>query len=149
MKKFLIFLIVLAILALFMKVTVPAPEKHHDIAKVKLNELFKDKASSWKGFVELVEGDRMEEHMYAEFIVKGLKIKDYFVCNAAHSFVDARFQVCFTPLEAVLFAFPSRYLFAIGHRVVFSLGGWSPRIRTEFHVLRPTRDAGGPGRDFG
>lgn len=82
MKKFLIFLIVLAILALFMKVTVPAPEKHHDIAKVKLNELFKDKASSWKGFVELVEGDRMEEHMYAEFIVKGLKIKDYFVCNA-------------------------------------------------------------------
>ena len=49
----------------------------------------------------------------------------------------------------VLFAFPSRYLFAIGHQVVFSLGGWSPRIRTEFHVLRPTRDPGGPGRDFG
>ena len=66
----------------------------------------------------------------------------------SHSFVDARFQVCFTPLEAVLFAFPSRYLFAIGHRVVFSLGGWSPRIRTEFHVLRPTRDPGGPGEVF-
>ena len=28
--------------------------------------------------------------------------------------MDARFQVCFTPLAAVLFAFPSRYLFAIG-----------------------------------
>ena len=63
--------------------------------------------------------------------------------------MDARFQVCFTPLAAVLFAFPSRYLFAIGHQGVFSLGGWSPRIRTEFHVLRPTRDARGPGRDFG
>ena len=62
--------------------------------------------------------------------------------------MDARFQVCFTPLAAVLFAFPSRYLFAIGHRVVFSLGGWSPRIRTEFHVLRPTRDPGRPGRGF-
>ena len=62
--------------------------------------------------------------------------------------MDARFQVCFTPLAAVLFAFPSRYLFAIGHQVVFSLGGWSPRIRTEFHVLRPTRDPGRPGRGF-
>ena len=62
--------------------------------------------------------------------------------------MDARFQVCFTPLAAVLFAFPSRYLFAIGHQGVFSLGGWSPRIRTEFHVLRPTRDAGRPGRGF-
>ena len=63
--------------------------------------------------------------------------------------MDARFQVCFTPLAAVLFAFPSRYLFAIGHQVVFSLGGWSPRIRTEFHVLRPTRDPRGSGRAFG
>ena len=62
--------------------------------------------------------------------------------------MDARFQVCFTPLAAVLFAFPSRYLFAIGHQVVFSLGGWSPRIRTEFHVLRPNWDAGRPGRGF-
>ena len=62
--------------------------------------------------------------------------------------MDARFQVCFTPLAAVLFAFPSRYLFAIGHQVVFSLGGWSPRIRTEFHVLRPTRDTGRPGGGF-
>ena len=62
--------------------------------------------------------------------------------------MDARFQVCFTPLAAVLFAFPSRYWFTIGHRVVFSLGGWSPRIRTEFHVLRPTRDPGRPGGGF-
>ena len=63
--------------------------------------------------------------------------------------MDARFQVCFTPLAAVLFAFPSRYLFAIGHQVVFSLGGWSPRIRAEFHVLRPTWDTRGSGRAFG
>ena len=54
--------------------------------------------------------------------------------------VGTRFQVCFTPLTGVLFAFPSRYLFAIGHRLVFSLGGWAPRIRTEFHVFRPTWD---------
>ena len=40
----------------------------------------------------------------------------------------------------VLFTFPSRYWFAIGHRLVFSLGGWAPRIRTGFHVSRPTWD---------
>ena len=50
--------------------------------------------------------------------------------------------------SGVLFAFPSRYLFAIGHHGVFRLGGWSPRIRTGFHVSRPTRDPGGPEGGF-
>ena len=63
--------------------------------------------------------------------------------------VDARFQVCFTPLTAVLFAFPSRYWFTIGHQGVFSLGGWSPRIQTAFHVHRPNWDPGRSGRAFG
>ena len=62
--------------------------------------------------------------------------------------MDARFQVCFTPLAAVLFAFPSRYLFTIGHHGVFRLGEWSPRIRTGFHVSRPTWDPGRPARGF-
>ena len=30
-------------------------------------------------------------------------------------------------------------LCTIGHLLVFSLGGWSPRLRTGFHVSRPTR----------
>ena len=63
--------------------------------------------------------------------------------------MDARFQVCFTPLAGVLFAFPSRYLSTIGHHGVLRLGGWSPRIRTGFHVSRPTWDPGWPGRAFG
>ena len=62
--------------------------------------------------------------------------------------MDTRFQVCFTPLAAVLFAFPSRYLFAIGHHGVFSLGEWSPLIRTGFHVSRPTWDARRRGAGF-
>ena len=62
--------------------------------------------------------------------------------------MDARFQVCFTPLAAVLFAFPSRYWFAIGHHLVFRLGGWSPRIRAGFHVSRPTWDTGRPRAGF-
>ena len=49
----------------------------------------------------------------------------------------------------VLFTFPSRYWFAIGHRLVFSLGGWAPRIRTGFHVSRPTWDAAGAAGGFG
>jgi hypothetical protein len=39
----------------------------------------------------------------------------------------------------VLFTFPSRYWFAIGHRGVLRLGGWSPHVRTGFHGSRPTR----------
>ena len=50
------------------------------------------------------------------------------------------FQVLFTPLLAVLFTFPSRYLFAIGLPVVFSLTGWCRQIQTEFHLLRLTQD---------
>ncbi|MDQ5890557.1 MAG: hypothetical protein QG604_431, partial [Candidatus Dependentiae bacterium] len=38
----------------------------------------------------------------------------------------------------VLFTFPSRYLFTIGHQVVFSLIPWSGQIPAEFHVLRGT-----------
>ena len=53
--------------------------------------------------------------------------------------VGARFQVLFHSPLGVLFTFPSRYWFAIGHRRVFSLGGWSPLIRTGFHVPGTTR----------
>ena len=53
--------------------------------------------------------------------------------------VSIQFQVCFTPLIGVLFTFPSRYLFTIGHRVVLRLGGWSPHVQAGFHVSRPTR----------
>ena len=53
--------------------------------------------------------------------------------------VSIRFQVSFTPLVGVLFTFPSRYLFTIGHQGVFSLGGWSPHVQTGFHVSRLTQ----------
>ena len=59
----------------------------------------------------------------------------------------ARLQVLFHSPRGVLFTFPSRYWFAIGRRLVFSLGGWAPRIRAGFHVSRPTWDPrGGRGR---
>ena len=58
--------------------------------------------------------------------------------------VDTRFQVLFTPLAGVLFAFPSRYWFTIGHQVVCSLGRWSSRIPTGLHVSRCTQDPARP-----
>ena len=55
-------------------------------------------------------------------------------------FVGIRFQVLFHSPTGVLFTFPSRYWFTIGHQLVFSLGGWALRIQTGFHVSRPTWD---------
>ena len=60
----------------------------------------------------------------------------------------ARLQVLFHSPRGVLFTFPSRYWFAIGRRLVFSLGGWAPRIRAGFHVSRPTWDPRGPRGGF-
>ena len=53
--------------------------------------------------------------------------------------VGTKFQDLFHSPPGVLFTFPSRYLFTIGHQVVFSLGRWSSRIPTRFHVPRGTR----------
>ena len=54
--------------------------------------------------------------------------------------VSTRFQVLFHSPPGVLFTFPSRYCFTIGHQVVFSLGRWSSLLPTRFHVSRGTLD---------
>ena len=54
--------------------------------------------------------------------------------------VNTRFQVLFHSPPGVLFTFPSRYFFSIGHQVVFRLGGWSPLLPTGFHVSGGTLD---------
>jgi hypothetical protein len=46
----------------------------------------------------------------------------------------------FNSPSGVLFTFPSRYWFTIGRQVVFSLGRWSSRLPTGFHVSRGTLD---------
>ena len=58
--------------------------------------------------------------------------------------VNTGFQVLFHSPPGVLFTFPSRYSFTIGHWVVFRLTGWSPRIPTGFHVPDGTLDTAGP-----
>ena len=54
--------------------------------------------------------------------------------------VGTRFQVLFHSPPGVLFTFPSRYCFSIGHQVVFRLGWWSTRLPTGFHVSGGTLD---------
>ena len=53
--------------------------------------------------------------------------------------VGTRFQDLFHSPSGVLFTFPSRYWFTIGHGRVCSLGGWSPQIPTGFLVPRRTQ----------
>lgn len=62
--------------------------------------------------------------------------------------VCVRFQVLFTPLTGVLFAFRSRYYCTIGRPVVISLRGWSPQIHARFHVSGDTWDDCGRHIDF-
>src|SRR3977135_830659 len=56
------------------------------------------------------------------------------------SLVGTWFQVLFHSPSGVLFTFPSRYLSAIGHQGVLSLGGWSPQVQSAFHGCGLTQE---------
>src|SRR5699024_11608362 len=60
--------------------------------------------------------------------------------KALRLLVSTRFQVLFHSPSGVLFTFPLRYWFTIGHQGVFSLRRWSSQIPTEFLVFRRTQD---------
>jgi hypothetical protein len=62
------------------------------------------------------------------------------IVNYLPLFVSIGFHVLFHSPTGVLFTFPSRYYFAIGHLGVFSLTRWSSQIHTGFHVSHTTRD---------
>lgn len=54
--------------------------------------------------------------------------------------VSLWFHVLFHSPSGVLFTFPSRYYFTIGHSIIFSLTRWSSLIHAGFHVPHTTRD---------
>ena len=62
--------------------------------------------------------------------------------------VGTRFQVLFHSPHRSSFHLSLTVLCAIGHRVVFSLGRWSSRIPTGFHVSRGTRGHPRVDQDF-
>jgi hypothetical protein len=79
-------------------------------------------------------GDGKSPDHYAKGTRSGLS------CDMALSpLVGVWFQVHLPPLIGVLPIFRSRYWFAIGRQGVLSLGRWSSRIQTYFHVLGPTQ----------
>ena len=82
MKKLLICVIILAILALFMKVTAPSPEKHREVAQEKLSELVSEKISAIEGAKEIIEGNNIDTKLFIRLALTQLQMKDYFVCNA-------------------------------------------------------------------
>src|SRR5699024_3680447 len=55
--------------------------------------------------------------------------------NGLRLLVGTRFQALFHSPSGVLFTFPSRYWFTIGHQGVFSLVRWSSLIPTACHVF--------------
>ena len=61
-------------------------------------------------------------------------------CPASYRLYASRFRISFTPRTGVLFTFPSRYSFTIGHTRVFSLGGWSPRFHARLHESGVTQE---------
>ena len=60
--------------------------------------------------------------------------------NVLYLLVNIGFQVLFHSPPGVLFNFPSRYCFTIGHQGVFSLGRWSDLLPTGFLVSCRTLD---------
>ena len=60
--------------------------------------------------------------------------------NALYLLVNIGFQVLFHSPPGVLFNFPSRYCFTIGHQGVFSLTRWSALVPTRFLVSCRTLD---------
>lgn len=67
------------------------------------------------------------------------KVRGY-TSNVLPLLVGVGFQILFHSPSGVLFTFPSRYYFSIGHQGVFSLGRWSSLLPTGFHVSRGTLD---------
>ena len=68
------------------------------------------------------------------------KVRGY-TNNVLPLLVGVGFQVLFHSPPGVLFTFPSRYYFSIGHQVVFSLGRWSSLLPTRFLVSRGTLES--------
>ena len=82
-------------------------------------------------------------------LIKPLPISRQLILQQAHGqmfsilplLVSLWFHGLFHSPDEVLFTFPSRYCFAIGHPRVFSLTRWSSQIHTGFHVPHVTRDS--------
>ena len=77
----------------------------------------------------------------ANFSSEGSLLRSFLYCLILPLLVSLWFHGLFHSPDEVLFTFPSRYCFAIGHPRVFSLTRWSSQIHTGFHVPHATRES--------
>jgi len=95
MKKLWIFILVLAVIAVVMKLTVPSVEKHYDVATEQLSEFVEDKFMESDDYDEIIDDYGIDKQAAMEFLKQGdmyktmirysvenmLVMKDYVVCN--------------------------------------------------------------------
>ena len=95
MKKLWIFVLVLAALAVVMKLTVPSVEKHYDVATEQLSEFVEDKFMESDDFDEMIDDYGIDKQVTVDFLKQGdmyktmirysvenmLVLHDYVVCN--------------------------------------------------------------------
>ena len=84
MKKTLVFLIIIAIIVVAAKMTVPAPEKHREVALERLTEMVNEKISTIEGAKEIIEGNNIDTKLFIKLALTQLQMRDYFVCNAGY-----------------------------------------------------------------
>lgn len=95
MKKLWIFILVLAVIAVVMKLMVPSVEKHYDVATEQLSEFVEDKFMESDDYDEIIDDYGIDKQAAMEFLKQGdmyktmirysvenmLVMKDYVVCN--------------------------------------------------------------------
>lgn len=95
MKKFWIFVLVLIVIAVVMKLTVPSVEKHYDVATEQLSQFVEDRIMEGDDFDEIIGDYGIDKQAAVEFLKQGdmyksmirynvenmLVMKDYIVCN--------------------------------------------------------------------
>ena len=84
MKKTLFILIIIAIVVVAAKMTVPTPEKHREVAMERLTEMVNEKISTIEGAKEIIEGNNIDTKLFIKLTLTQLQMKDYFVCNAGY-----------------------------------------------------------------
>ena len=90
MKKTLVILIIIAIVMVAAKMTVPNEEKHYQVAQQKLTSLVGQKMSSLDGWKEMAEGQNLDIAALIKLAVGQMEVKDYFVCNVGRITYDGK-----------------------------------------------------------
>ena len=88
MKKSLIIILIVAIVVIVAKFTVPQPEKHRQVAQQTLMSLVGQKMSTVQGLTDMAQGDDFDLRALINTALDQIEVKDYFVCNVGRITYD-------------------------------------------------------------